>query len=406
MPKGVKNIQRKAATPRNTSAAAPNSSGKSAAGTVKASAVTKKQPLKPRNNDRNIVVREDAAALFAAIAKRKSEAAKDQEAVDDDSASEQLNTFSSDDERVVKKVKLESANLLEIEATHEVPSSASSKTSLSTSLRNDEIMNMLKIINDKVDNIEKRQEKCLILTAQVNAKIDRLTSRSEQRQSSNASEKTADIKLIPVNSLADLEAAEEQCEDQNYVNNVIREMGKIHGNNRFKNKGGTVCHQMIDFFVDRRFFRLCSWTGISKTLDENNEVVPKIPFSRYEKYINLFYKVICNSDSTFTKDECHKFLKQCLRNSKQRANELLLRQPASRNRSKKLLDVSGPSDGEIVDHGQNSKSITEFIEESIEQDQECSKIEYIEQVNDNEQDYSEDLNGMIIEEVVLRGMTN
>lgn len=372
MLRSTKNTKRKDVDSRNL--------GKSTEGVKAGESTTngsqsKKQPLKPSNIQQNPETHLDSAALFAAIAKRKGEAVKDKTAVNDDSGSEQFSTVSSGDEPVVKQLKIEFVNQPEIETPDEVLSPASSS---SINFRNIDIMNMLKTINDKIDNIGKRQEKCVILAAQANAKIDSLTQRSQQSQIEP--EKTAELKLIPVNSLVDLEAAEDLCKDEDYVENVIRQMGQIHGNNRFKSKGGTVCHQMIDYFVDRRFFCICSWTGISKTLDENQELVPKIAFSRYEKYINLFYKVIRNADDTFTKDECDKFLKLCMRNSKQRANELMLRQPASRNRPKKLPDGFGSNDdhnGETINHDEDCNA--EYIEEIIEQDQGgSSEIEYIE----------------------------
>ncbi|XP_065094694.1 uncharacterized protein LOC135715287 [Ochlerotatus camptorhynchus] len=207
-------------------------------------------------------------------------------------------------------------------------------------------------MENKMDDMGRQQEKCLLLLAQANAKIDSLSSALEKKQTGEEPEKSLELTLTlnPVKSLEDLEASEELCKDDCYVEKVVRSMGQIHGTNRFKND------EMIDYFVDRRFFRHYSWTGISKTFDENQQLVRKIAFSKYDRYINLFYRVIRNANEDFTKNDCNKFLKQCLRNSKQRLDDTkMLRLPAARNRRKALPNHSEHKIeylDEVIDQGQ------------------------------------------------------
>nr|XP_029715675.1 uncharacterized protein LOC115259286 [Aedes albopictus] len=250
----------------------------------------------------------------------------------------------------------------------EFDSTASSNVSLYSNHGSDqaatraEESNRQESIENKMNDILQNQQKCLLLLAQANAKLDSLGSDSGRKQVTGEPqepEKIFKIALNPVKTLAELEAVEERCKDEQFVDDVIRSIGTIHGRNRFKGNGGTVCHQIIDRFVDRRFFRYCSWTGISKTMDENQQLVRKIAFSKFEHYIDLFYTAVRNADEDFTKEQCHKFLKQCLRNSKQRLDETRnLRMPAARKRCKKIL-----LDTEMIDDTQEDMIIDEKEEE-------------------------------------------
>ncbi|XP_062560897.1 uncharacterized protein LOC134225116 [Armigeres subalbatus] len=246
-----------------------------------------------------------------------------------------------------------------------------------------EILNVLERIENKVDDMARQQEKCLLLVAQANAKVDALASTSIGKATVDEPRKLYQLKLTPVKSFADLEAVEEQCKDDEFVDEVLRSIGSIHGKNRFKGNGGTVGHQVIDYFVDRRFLRQCSWTGISKTFDENQHLVRKVSFSKYERYINLIYSVIRNADEDYTMEKCHKFLKQCLRNSKQRLDETkMVRLPAARNRSKKnrkeyteeILDGNEPIE-EGTDPDPNMSNI--IIEEEEDPIEEIIMEEYL-----------------------------
>ncbi|XP_055525292.1 uncharacterized protein LOC129718493 [Wyeomyia smithii] len=193
-----------------------------------------------------------------------------------------------------------------------------------------ELLNKVEMIENKLDDMAKQQEKCLLLLAQANAKLDSLSTIADGKRTIQEHDQLQALVLTPVKCLADLENYEEQCKNEVFIKNVIRSTEQIHGKNRFNNKGITVCLQIIDHFVDQKFLRRCSWTGISKSFDDNQNLLPKIAFSKYERYINLFYEVVRNADEDFTKDECNRFFKQCLRNSKQRLEDKNQRQPAAR----------------------------------------------------------------------------
>ncbi|KXJ75642.1 hypothetical protein RP20_CCG011334 [Aedes albopictus] len=351
-------------------------------------------PLKPQNAESNVGVQSNAAKLFAAIAAKQCTVVKtaieSKETREYDSGSEHSTITSDPAPNQLNECK---AMLLKPEPADDptdILSSVSSSNSLSVNIQFADIMKKLESIENNVQEMGKHQAKCLILGAQANAKIDYLLSEKAKQPTVNVAAKPQESLLVPVNSLTDLENAEKRCEDDSYVESVIREMGQMHGKNRFKTRGGTVCLQIIDHFVDRSFFRQCSWTGISKTFDENQKLVEKIAFSKYEKFINLFYRVIRNADEDFTKEECNKFFKQCLRNSKQRVGEQMLRLPAARNRTKRI-----PVD---------SNDYAEDEDDSEDRQAEGSNIEYIEEIVEHDHDpkrHVDDSNDMIVDETVF-----
>lgn len=80
----------------------------------------------------------------------------------------------------------------------------------------------------------------------------------------------------------------------------------------------------------------CSWSGISRN-ERNENVIFKIPFHKYEGIIRMFHKVVQFSDPTFSKVQCEQFLHRCLRNAKQRFEEIKgTRAPVARKRCKRL----------------------------------------------------------------------
>ncbi|XP_058827098.1 uncharacterized protein LOC131687073 [Topomyia yanbarensis] len=174
---------------------------------------------------------------------------------------------------------------------------------------------------DKLHRMEKQLDQCVFLLSQANAKIDMLSSRKQSEVDKDVIELN-NISVQPVKTLQDLEALEKKCKDESYIKSVILSMGNIHGKHRFTGQGWTVCLQVIDYFLDRKFMREVSWTGVSKTKSENGEAVTKIAFSKYEHFINLFYQVILHADEQFSLAACHNFFKQCIRNSKQRLEDI------------------------------------------------------------------------------------
>nr|XP_019527428.2 uncharacterized protein LOC109399441 [Aedes albopictus] len=251
----------------------------------------------------------------------------------------------------------------------------------------------LKELFERVQNLENQLNRCLIMLSQINAKLDEIGSRqrTEKVRENADDEDSVDIKkneFEPVKNLAELDAIEEKCKNDSFVANVVRSMGKIHGKHRFTGAGQTVCLQLIDYFIDRQFLRECSWTGVSKTKDPNGNLRPKIAFSKYSKFIDLFFQSVLNADELFTLESCHKFLKQCIRNSKQRVEDIKqVRASVSRKRGRKIVrdeqdlddddeekdDNAGdevPTDNSgqqstTNDHIYSQEMIVEFLDETI-----------------------------------------
>lgn len=252
----------------------------------------------------------------------------------------------------------------------------------------------LGILLEKVQNLENQVNRCFLMLSQINAKLDAIGTRSSAEKVNDDDRINPNKNVFePVKTLAELDNVEQLCGDEKFVESVIRYMGKMHGKHRFTGAGQTVCLQLIDYFVDRRFMREVSWTGVSKTKDRDGKLKKKIAFSKYNKFIDLFFLSVLNADELFSLEACHKFLKQCIRNSKQRLEDIkMVRMSVSRKRGRKMArpddgaedfavnyedlesNVSGEVSGEVqannsTRHAENSidsqEMVVEILEESI-----------------------------------------
>ncbi|XP_062533532.1 uncharacterized protein LOC134202542 [Armigeres subalbatus] len=193
----------------------------------------------------------------------------------------------------------------------------------------------------ETNNIDVKLNKMLALLAHANAKLDVIGSTgSAEHEHKCEAVALRKINLQPVKNLNDLESLEANCKSEDFVKASVASIGQLHGRQRYTTRGGTVCLQIIDYFFDRQFLVQCSWTGTGRKHIEDNQIPKKIPFSRYEKVINLFYQTVLHSDPEFSFDECKDFLHRCLRNAKQRLEELGgTRKPVARKR-RQLLDAN------------------------------------------------------------------
>lgn len=203
----------------------------------------------------------------------------------------------------------------------------------------------LKALFEQQKLLENQVNKGLLMLSQLNAKVDVIGSRNPTDKADDEEQVVVKKNVLePVSNLAELEAVEHKCMDDRFVESVICSLGKIHGKHRFTGAGQTVCLQLIDYFVDRRFLRDVSWTGVSKTKDEHGRPITKIAFSKYTKFIDLFFHTVLNADELFSLEACHKFLKQCIRNSKQRLEDIKqVRASVSRKRGRKIAEMNGGS---------------------------------------------------------------
>ncbi|XP_065093748.1 uncharacterized protein LOC135714338 isoform X1 [Ochlerotatus camptorhynchus] len=142
--------------------------------------------------------------------------------------------------------------------------------------------------------------------------------------------------LSPVKNLEDLEMLQDRARDERFVEAIVQSLGNIHGKDRCVGKGWTVSLQTVDFFFDRRFLLRCSWTGSGRNKEKDGVKISKIAFHKYDKVINLFYRMVLHSDPLFTYNDCMKFLHRCVRNAKARAADVKqMRQSVARNRKKR-----------------------------------------------------------------------
>nr|XP_029714062.1 uncharacterized protein LOC115258147 [Aedes albopictus] len=215
----------------------------------------------------------------------------------------------------------------------------------------------------EVSNTDMKLNKMLLLLAHANAKLDAIGSAGPSKCEHDCATVTLrKISLNPVKSLTELVALEENCKREEFVKAAVASIGQLHGRQRYTSRGATVCLQVVDYFFDREFLVHCSWTGTGRKLGENQQVPRKIPFQRYEKVIDLFYQTILHSDPEFTFDECKNFLHRCLRNAKQRLEELGgTRKPVARNR-KQLRELNQQDEEYLDDTEQENQEETEGTE--------------------------------------------
>ncbi|KXJ84120.1 hypothetical protein RP20_CCG019767 [Aedes albopictus] len=211
------------------------------------------------------------------------------------------------------------------------------------------------------NNVDVKLNKVLVLLAHANAKLDAIGSGSSADcKHECGSVALRNISFSPVKNLLDFEALEENCKRDEFVMENVATIGQIHGRQRYTARGGTVCLQIVDYFFDRQFLMQCSWTGTGRKHAEGDQVPRKIPFSRYERVINLFYQTVLHSDPEFSLDECRAFLHRCLRNAKQRLEELGgTRKPVARKR-RQLQELNG-QDEEYLDDSEQESAPTEEI---------------------------------------------
>lgn len=228
----------------------------------------------------------------------------------------------------------------------------------------------LDVLSARVKNLENQMDRCLLMLSQISAKLDVIGSRNTADKDGENQIEVMKYVLEPIRSLAELKAIEEKCIDDKFVESVICSMGKVHGKHRFTGAGQTVCLQLIDYFVDRRFLREVSWTGISKTKDQHGRPKAKIAFSKYNKFIDLFFQTILNADELFSLEACHKFLKQCIRNSKQRLEDVKqIRSSVSRKRCHRIARLAEDleeDDGDLNDSHSNGVHTAQQLEDLMD----------------------------------------
>ncbi|XP_062709121.1 uncharacterized protein LOC134288392 [Aedes albopictus] len=209
--------------------------------------------------------------------------------------------------------------------------------------------------------------KCLTLLAHANAKLDALGSSGSSRcQHECQAIGVQKIPMEPVKSLRELELLEENTKQKEFVASMMASIGQLHGRKRYTGKGGSVCLQIVDYFFDRQFLLQCSWTGTGRKHSEQEQVLRKIPFSKFESTIKLFHQTVLQSDPEYSFDECKAFLHRCLRNAKQRFEEIGgVRKPAARKR--KLRDANEQEE--------------EYEEEIVEDESGQSSLMYVEDID-------------------------
>ncbi|XP_058462145.1 uncharacterized protein LOC131437080 [Malaya genurostris] len=192
----------------------------------------------------------------------------------------------------------------------------------------------------QIEALKKSHQSCMAALAQINAKLDTIGTKTTRTDTSALLKPdtyvSKKIPLTPVKCLDDMESLEIKSKNEDFVQSVVLFLGSMHGKHRYVGEGTTVCLQVINYFFEREFLINCSWSGISRSKKTNGSIISKIPFHKFSGVIDMFYRVVLFSDPTFSKVQCEQFLHRCLRNAKQRFEEIKgIRASVARKRRKR-----------------------------------------------------------------------
>lgn len=95
----------------------------------------------------------------------------------------------------------------------------------------------------------------------------------------------------------------------------MSEIGGMTG----KKDGKKIVYLLMDRLFERQLLTLCSWTGSTKKKEEK---IKKIAFLKYNRIIEIFYKILHLADSNYTIDDNMILLKRILKNSVSRSKQL------------------------------------------------------------------------------------
>ncbi|XP_065079715.1 uncharacterized protein LOC135702592 [Ochlerotatus camptorhynchus] len=218
-------------------------------------------------------------------------------------------------------------------------------------------------LSEGQDTTKVQVTRCISLLSQLNAKVDVLAVQKPPPAEPSNLIQLRKVTLTPVHCLDELESLEQNTSNEAFVESIVESLGSIHGKDRYFGDGWTVCLQIVDYFFDRQFLMGCSWTGTSRNKKNDDVIISKIAFHKYVKVIDLFYQVVIYSDPTFALTDCQRFLHRCLKNAKQRFEEIkgtrtsVARKHCKQIRNKPVVkmeiqdDVDTNPDVLFIDHG-------------------------------------------------------
>lgn len=159
--------------------------------------------------------------------------------------------------------------------------------------------------------------------------IQKLGKTAPMNKSPENEKQSNNIVLEEIKKVDDLEKFENLLQDKQMMEDFVDRLSVVCGQKGSGN-GLNNCYLLVDRIFSRQFMTLCSWAGGARDKKE------KVPFKMYKNVINLFFKVIHLSDTTFTLKDCEEFFKNVIRNSTRRSQSNLVRNSAVKRRPKDL----------------------------------------------------------------------
>lgn len=142
--------------------------------------------------------------------------------------------------------------------------------------------------------------------------------------------KATNISIDKIKTADELDKLETLLQDNATVQDYVDRLSIVCGQ-KGNGNGLNHCYLLVDRLFSRQFLTLCSWAGGSRDKKE------KIPFKIYKNVINLFFKIIHLSDTTFTIKDCEEFFKSIIRNATRRSQSNMVRTSSIKRRPRKLV---------------------------------------------------------------------
>lgn len=159
--------------------------------------------------------------------------------------------------------------------------------------------------------------------------VKKLSKTSHMNESPENVKQSNNIAVEEIKRVEDLDKLEKLLQDKQIMEDFVDRLSLVCGQKGSGN-GLNNCYLLVDRIFSRQFMTLCSWAGGARDKKE------KIPFKIYKNVINLFFKVIHLSDTTFTLKDCEEFFKNVIRNSTRRSQSNMLRNSAVKRRPKDM----------------------------------------------------------------------
>lgn len=190
-------------------------------------------------------------------------------------------------------------------------------------------MQMIKTFQTNQNKLLHNQRIILSKLSEISSQLEDLSKQPAWPNIENATAPCISISGFDIKTIEneeDLKNFESMLENPIIEAELFQKFKVICGKGRGKAENNA--YTLLDIMFTREFMQACSWSGGSRS------DVPKICFKSYNNTLNFFFKVVHESDASFTMVDCHLFFKGILKNSRKRCESKRIRMSTARKKSK------------------------------------------------------------------------